>query len=178
MEERLGGDTGSHHDDDLMLNDDNGHHGDVEVPNDVPSAEELMSDDEHHDSELTTNTPLKSPSGNTELVGQDQLPQPDQLSVTTGNDGDVPSLTVDSEGVDQENCCHDNTFHSHEDTLSRHGDEAEKHGVTSNENTLSKYDNVCTELDDTPTEEVLHNSVDKLFNDISVDELFNDNTTS
>ena len=139
----------------MLDDDDDNHHG-----NDIPantvntSAEQGMVDDEGtSDAQQVANI-------NDNPIEDDQL-SVDQVK-TTG-DHETPLLIIGGDKFDQDNFnCHDNR--SNEDIPSVHrADQPEDPSV---------------DMEDTPTdvtEEIFHNSVDKLFNNISVDELFDDN---
>lgn len=176
------GDNNHHGDDDLMLDNandhDNDHHGDDDevavsanaVNTLLMTEEEAMVDEGTVSSEPPVNAVMRSPSGNS-VQGDDQLSDDESGQVKITGDHN-PSLIVDSDGFD-----HDSLIHHNNGTSDDHKDVPNIHRDTPTEH--ESHDNI--DIDDTPTdimdhviEEPFHNSVDKLFNDISVDELFDD----
>ena len=181
-------------DDDVMLSDnDNDHHGDDEVTlpaNTTPTEEVMAVNEATNNTELPVDVVMESVNRNTEQV--DQLLVNEQVKAIS--DHHMPSV-MDGDEFDQENSltCHDGAMSSdHEDTPSKHKVTSNEHMCTPSDNQDTSdfndihtdhvgtpTDHVDTPTDhiDTPTDitdELLDNSVDKLFNDISVDELFDD----
>ena len=166
-----------------MSDNDDDHHGDDDIPTNTitTSAEQgMVNDDDHHgdddevasDNEVAANVAI-----NDDAMEDDQMKitvDDDDQVKTTGDDNDhqvkttsddeAPSLIVGSENFDQDNSsCHDNKT-SNKDIFSA--------------TPTDQSGDPSVDIEDTPTdatEEIFHNSVDKLFNDISVDELFDDN---
>ena len=142
----------------MLDNDDNGHDDHYGDNDDIPvnpSAEQGMVDDDHEEEETREQATNTAINDNDE---DDQLSVDDQVK-TTVNDDKTPSLTIGGDKFGQDNSsCHDNNDQEdiHRDTPSDH-----------------QVEEPSIDIEDTPdaVEEMFHNSVDKLFNDISVDEL-------
>ena len=154
---------GDNHDNDCdlpdkLLLDDGHHHGNSDAPADIMdrSVEQGMLD------QATSNN-----DPGTESTEGIELPvdsHDDQVIIN--NYQKIPSLTANSDKLDQDNSSSDNTSVTNNDIPSIQRDKP-----------IGQSEGVSMHEDDAPSDiadEMLQNSLDKLFDDTSVDDLFND----
>lgn len=171
-------DDNSHDDNDHF--DDHGNHGnDTEPANTVNASlseeaamvdeKEAMIDQGTSNGGASVST-LKTASGQdkSHLSSDDDC---DQVKIT--DDHNTPSLTIDSDKLEHNSINHNsNTSSDHECVFTVCKDVPDEHEGHSDTHVHS--DDPPTDAMDNLTEEPSHNPADKLFNDISLDELFND----